>query len=111
MIYRERLQYLRLPTSVYRRVHGDMIEVFKIIHNLYDQSVVPSLIRNFDTRTRGNSFKLQVDRCKYDLRKYSFCNRVTSVWNSLWNTLSVVLQRFNSVLLFQSFVETDDTDL
>jgi len=56
MSYRERLQYLKLPTLVYRRVRGDMIEVFKITHNLYDQSVVPSLIRNFDTRTRGNAF-------------------------------------------------------
>jgi len=81
--YKERLQFLNLPTLKFRRVRGDMIEVFKIIHNLYDQSVVPSLSRNHDIRTRGNSFKLAVDRCKYDLRKYSFCNRVTSVWNSL----------------------------
>jgi len=22
-------------------------------------------------------------RCHYDLRKYSFCNRITNVWNSL----------------------------
>ena len=60
-----------------------MIEVFKIIHNLYDQSIVPALTRNLETRTRGNSLKLLTVRCKYDLRKYSFCNRVTSVWNSL----------------------------
>ena len=81
--YKERLQLLNLPTLKFRRVRGDMIEVYKIIHNLYDQSVVPSLRRNFDTRTRGNSVKLKVDRCKYDLRKFSFCNRVTSEWNSL----------------------------
>jgi hypothetical protein len=83
MKYRERLQFLNLPTLKFRRIRGDMIEVFKMTHNLYDQSVVPTLPRNLDTRTRGNSFKLKVERCKYNLRKYSFCNRVTSVWNSL----------------------------
>jgi hypothetical protein len=83
MNYMERLQFLNLPTLKFRRIRGDMVEVFKMTHNLYDQCTVPTLTRNPDTRTRGNSFKLKVDRCKYDLRKYSFCNRVTSVWNSL----------------------------
>ena len=35
--------------------------------------------------TRGNSFKIITRRCHYDLRKYSFCNRVTNIWNSLPN--------------------------
>ena len=81
--YRERLELLQLPTLHYRRLRGDMIEVFKIIHGHYDPSVVPSLVRNANSRTRGNSFKLRVDGCNYDLRKFSFCNRVISTWNSL----------------------------
>ena len=60
-----------------------MIEVFKILHGFYDAQVVPSLERNIDSRTRGNSFKLLVERCKCDVRKFSFCNRVVKVWNSL----------------------------
>ena len=31
--YEERLQALKLPSLCYRRVRGDMIEVFKITHN------------------------------------------------------------------------------
>ena len=27
--------------------------------------------------------KLKVHRCKYDLNKYSFCNRVVNKWNAL----------------------------
>jgi len=27
--------------------------------------------------------KIANRRCHYDLRKYSFCNRITNVWNSL----------------------------
>jgi len=34
--YPERLRQLKLPTLKYRRLRGDMIEVFKIIHNYYD---------------------------------------------------------------------------
>ena len=45
--------------------------------------MLPALTRNLDSRTRGNSFKLRVNRCTYDLRKYYFCNRIISVWNSL----------------------------
>jgi len=34
--YSQRLQKLHLPTLVYRRARGDMIEVFKILHGYYD---------------------------------------------------------------------------
>jgi len=60
-----------------------MIEVYTIIHSHYDPIVTPDLTRHADIRTRGNVHKLKVERCKYDPRKYSFCNRVISVWNSL----------------------------
>ena len=83
MSYIDRLKLLNLPTLKYRRMRGDMIDAFKIINEIYDAAVLPVLTRNFDSRTRGNSFKLRVNRCTYDLRKYSFCNRIISVWNSL----------------------------
>ena len=34
--YPERLAVLNLPTLVYRRIRGDMIETFKILNNIYD---------------------------------------------------------------------------
>ena len=37
--YTNRLQRLKLPTLKYRRLRGDMIEVFKITHNIYDPDV------------------------------------------------------------------------
>jgi len=39
-------QNLHLPTLNYRWLRGDMIEVFKIIHNIYDAKVSPQLIVN-----------------------------------------------------------------
>ena len=81
--YTERLQRLKLPTLKYRRLRGDMIEVFKIIHNFYDSCAVVKLNFHPLSITRGNKFKLQKFNCHYNIRKYSFGSRVVNVWNSL----------------------------
>src|SRR5207244_12158224 len=85
--YKDRLVYLQLPTLNYRRLRGSMLEVYKILNGFYSDIVAPVLPRNFDTRTRGNSLKLIVSHCKHDIRKFSFCNRVTHFWNKLPNTV------------------------
>ena len=59
-----------------------MIEVYKLLTNMYDDNTVQLHI-NSDIRTRGHIKKLVVRRCRYDVRKYSFSNRITSIWNSL----------------------------
>ena len=38
---------------------------------------------NSYTRTRAHTKKSVVRRCRYDVRKYSFSNRITNIWNSL----------------------------
>ena len=38
-------------------LRGDMIEVFKILHNYYDLDVAPKLVLNNTSFTRGNSLK------------------------------------------------------
>jgi len=52
--YKERLMHLKLPTLKFKHMRGDMIEVFKLTYNMYDDSVSPQL--SFCTRsiTRGN---------------------------------------------------------
>jgi len=52
--YEQRLVHLNLPTLKYRQLHGDMIEVFKIIHNMYDAKVSLQLMLNERANTRGN---------------------------------------------------------
>jgi len=71
-----------LTTLKYRRIRGDMIEVYKLLTNMYDDNSV-QLDINSDTRTRGHTKKLVVRRCRYDVQKYSFSNRITNIWNSL----------------------------
>ena len=65
----DRLICLNLPTLKYRRLRGDMVEVFKITHNIYDRTVSPDLPLN----ERGNHYKLQNHTFHYDLRKHFFC--------------------------------------
>ena len=36
--YKERLTVLKLPTLQYRRIRGDMIEVYKLLTNTYDDN-------------------------------------------------------------------------
>ena len=35
--YEDRLKALKLPTLIYRRFRGDMLENYKILHNIYDK--------------------------------------------------------------------------
>ena len=37
--YIDRLKELKLPTLAYRRYRGDMIEMFKLTHKMYDEEV------------------------------------------------------------------------
>ena len=47
-----------LPTLKYRRLRGDMIEVFKITKHKYDYKVAPELIYNISKVMRRNDFRL-----------------------------------------------------
>jgi len=64
-----------------------MIEMYRIITNKQDSDVtikfniIPAAI------TRGNINKLRQDHVRYDLRKFSFSNRVRTLWNSLSDTV------------------------
>ena len=82
--YLERLQHLKLPTLKYRRTRGDMIEVYKILHDKYNSNAVGlNLNLSNIVHTRSDSYKLVKHRPKYDLRKFFFSERVVELWNSL----------------------------
>ena len=104
--YPERLKKLGLPTLTYRRNRGDMIEVFKIF-NKYDPAVSPCMKVN-ENATRGHSLKLSKIRANKDIRKYSFCLRVTDTWNNL---PSEVIES-NNINQFKSRIDKawDNTD-
>ena len=78
---------LNLPTLKDRQLRGDIIEVFKITHNIYDAEVSPNMSYYPKSNTRANKYKLFNHAFHYDLRKYSFSARIVNIWNSLPNTV------------------------
>ena len=52
--YESRLRALKLPSLEFRRIRGDMIEVYKILHEKYDPLTTHSLftLDNNNTRLR-----------------------------------------------------------
>ena len=70
MDYPNRLKKLKMPTLKYRRLRGDMIDVYKIINGIYDYKVVTGFFELSDVeQTRGHNKKLRKLSCKINKRK------------------------------------------
>ena len=81
--YAERLRRLSLPTLTYRRVRGDMIELYKIVHGVYNVDACPKLEFSATTKTRGHCYKIFKRPCLTNARLHYFSYRVVDNWNSL----------------------------
>ncbi len=81
--YHERLEQLKLPTLVYRRHRGDMLQTYKILHQEYDMDREIFFKSASDNRTRGHSFKIFKDRVDNTAIRHFFSNRVINMWNDL----------------------------
>ena len=75
LTYPERLKKLDIPTLRYRRIRGDMIQMYKLICKpkvgAYDCSL-PSLFEKFPRDLRDHDKKLVYESHRLDIRKYSF---------------------------------------
>ena len=87
--YNERLRSLGLPSLEYRRERADMVQVYRIfsgIDNLSVDRFFPRVDQSQNEnmrRTRSHSKKIFKTRCKTELRKSTFSQRVVNAWNSL----------------------------
>ena len=87
LTYPERLQALKLPTLSYRRIRGDMIEMYKIMSGLYDNQAVDFIQKWSDTAQRSSvrthDRKIFPIRAKTAIRRNAFAVRSANIWNSL----------------------------
>ena len=84
--YEERISIMNLPSLTYRRKRGDLIEMYKYTHGLYD--VNKDLIQYSDNNfTRGHQYKLKKRNHRLNIRKYFFTYRTVDVWNTLPKTV------------------------
>ena len=84
MTYPERLKILKLPTLKHRRRRGDLIETYKIVHQLYDEGAVPGL--NWiaaNSITRGHQFRMRPVLSQTKIGQNRFTSRIVNDWNSL----------------------------
>ena len=101
--YSERLQLLNIPTLSYRRLRGDLIQVYKIMHSVNNvQKETFFEMANEDINTRGNSLKIQKKHARLEIRKNSFTHRVVTPWNRLPNCAVLA----SSVNEFKTAVDT-----
>ncbi|KAK3098476.1 hypothetical protein FSP39_019799 [Pinctada imbricata] len=81
--YTERLKWLGLPTLQYRRLRADMVETFRIIHDIDNINDRENIFPFSKTQTRGHEFKLAKNYCRTNVRKFSFSQRIVDRWNKL----------------------------
>ena len=67
--YHERLRHLKLPTLVYRRHRGDLIQTYKILSHKYDLDHGIFFQSAIDARTRGHSYKVFKERVASSIRR------------------------------------------
>ena len=90
MSYPDRLRKLfkKLPTLAFRRIRGDMIEIYKLLHGKYDSNTsnIINLYKDhnkLNERTRGHMWKICHERSRLNLKKESFPKRAVNLWNFL----------------------------
>jgi len=99
--YEERLRLFGLQRLELRRLHSDLVEIFKIVHNFSStdlHNVLSFSCNNFAYHTRGHRFKLNVVRCRTNI----FINFLTNRIVRIWNCLPVECFAFDTISLFKS---------
>ena len=74
---------LKLPSLKYRRLRGDLIQLFRIVHGF--DNIIYSDFFDYSpiTFTRGDRYKIFITRCSSSIRQNSFVFRSVSIWNNL----------------------------
>ena len=85
MSYKERLVELKLPSIKFRQIRGDLIQTYKIIHNIDNINCSDFFSFYNYNSTRGSSTKFQLfpETAQSNSRKNFLPCRINTYWNSL----------------------------
>ena len=83
MSYDERLKQLDLSSLKYRRKRGDLIQLYKLVHKIDNIDSLKFFSYSKTINTRGDRYKIFIDRCITNLRLNSFIRRTVGDWNNL----------------------------
>ena len=59
-----------------------MITIYKLFHGLIDANPLKFFKCN-DNKTRGHRYKVVLNKCRLDIRKNFYSQRIIKEWNSL----------------------------
>ena len=105
LTYDERINSLQLTTLEDRRIRGDLIEVYKIIHGIENVDLTKFFTVINDgpcAVTRGHQYKLMLPQVRTERRRNFFSVRVVNKWNKLPNdvvlspTLNIFKTRYDN---------------
>ena len=87
-LYLDQLKEVNLTTLEERRVRGDLIQTWKILHKHGNEKEGTWFTRSVDTAQRETRFStcnmnLNLTLCNLDIRRNFFSLRVIKRWNSL----------------------------
>ena len=110
MDYEERLKITGIPSMSYRRIRGDLIEIYKYTHGLY--KCASPLPLNPNGPTRGHIYKLKKQFCATSLRQGFFTSRAVDTWNNLDDAVvnAETLNSFKNIIdnVFKDFLFCSD---
>ena len=83
--YEERLSRLNLQRLELRRIHSDLLLLFKITHSMVHSKLMQNIhfTDGASSITRGNRFKIFVTRTRKQVLSTFFTHRVVPIWNFL----------------------------
>ncbi len=81
--YETALQRLQLFSLIRRRIRGDLICMYKIMHGLLDFPCNAVFAAPTRIGLRGHTLKIHQQRCKTRRRQHAFSVRVIPYWNKL----------------------------
>ena len=104
--YQERLLDLKLPSIKYRQLRGDLIQTYKIIHNI-DNLQCSEFFSFNQNNTRNSNLKLNKEFAQCNSRKNFLSLRINNVWNSLKETTKTA----DSMLKFKICIDRELSDI
>jgi hypothetical protein len=83
MSYNARLNALNLISLELRRLHFDLTFCYKLLTGKIGGSPANFGLILSNIKSRGNSYKLNINISRIDARKHFFASRICEPWNSL----------------------------
>ena len=92
-----------LPSLTYRRMRGDMIQMYKIIHGIDDLDWKYFFVKTETDRTRYSEHKFYVKYSRFKKRKNVFSMITVPIWNALCEVTRAAL----TLNMFKNILDSD----